>query len=94
MLNFISLEVNFEIYEATFSVNLIDSTVHNEVYIVSSSDYDIDKLMKQCEGISTFMITADGGSSHVYSGYGLEEIYMNPENEEEIILIFTKDNIS
>ena len=90
MLKFISLEESFEIYEATFSVTTIGDTVHNEVYIVSPNIGDIDELMKKCERISTFLITALDGGDLIFSEYKLEEIYPR-ENEDEIVIIFTKE---
>ena len=92
MIKFISLEATFDIYEATFSVTATSDSVHNEVYNISPNDYDIDELMKQCESVSTFMITAKDGGGHVYSGYRLSEIYTNEEKEDELILIFVKDD--
>lgn len=86
-----SLEVTFEIYEANFSVNIIDDTVHNEVYIVTKAVDDIDKMMKKCESISTFLVTTNNHNDLIFSGYKLNEFYVNPENEKELIIIFNKD---
>ena len=86
-----SLEVTFEIYEANFSVNTINNTVHNEVYIIAKAVDDIDKMMKKCENISTFLITTNNHNDLIFSGYKLSEFYVNPENENELIIIFIKD---
>lgn len=90
-MTFNSLEVIFEIYEVNFSVNTINNTVHNEVYIVAKAVDDIDKMMKKCEGISTFLITTNNHNDLIFSGYKLNEFYINPENEKELIIIFNKD---
>lgn len=90
-MTFNSLEVTFEIYEVNFSVNVIDNTVHNEVYITAKIVDDIDKMMKKCEDISTFLITTNNNNDLMFSGYKLNEFYVNPENEKELIIIFIKD---
>lgn len=48
-MTFNSLEVTFEIYEVNFSVNAINDTVHNEVYIITKAVDDIDKMMKNAK---------------------------------------------
>lgn len=88
---FNSLEVTFEIYEVNFSVNTINDTVHNEVYIVAKAVDDIDKMIRECENISTFLITTNNHNDLIFSGYKLNEFYINPENEKELIIIFNKD---
>ncbi len=88
---FNSLEVAFEIYEVNFSVNTINDTVHNEVYIVAKVVDDIDKMMKKCENVSTFLVTTNNHNDLIFSGYKLNEFYVNPENEKELIIIFNKD---
>lgn len=90
-MTFNSLEVTFEIYEVNFSVNTINDTVHNEVYIVAKVVDDIDKIMKKCEGVSTFLVTTNNHNDLIFSGYKLNEFYVNPENEKELIIIFNKD---
>lgn len=90
-MTFNSLEVTFEIYEVNFSVNTINDTVHNEVYIVAKAVDDIDKTMKKCEGVSTFLVTTNNHNNLIFSGYKLNEFYVNPENEKELIIIFNKD---
>ena len=88
---FNSLEVTFEIYEVNFSVNTINDTVHNEVYIVAKAVDDIDKMIRECENVSTFLITTNNHNDLIFSGYKLNEFYVNPENEKELIIIFNKD---
>ena len=88
---FNSLEVTFEIYEVNFSVNTINDTVHNEVYIIAKAVDDIDKMIRECENISTFLITTNNHNDLIFSGYKLNEFYINPENEKELIIIFNKD---
>lgn len=90
-MTFNSLEVIFEIYEVNFSVNTINDTVHNEVYIVAKAVDDIDKMIRECENISTFLITTNNHNDLIFSGYKLNEFYINPENEKELIIIFNKD---
>ncbi len=90
-MTFNSLEVTFEIYEVNFSVNTINDTVHNEVYIIAKAIDDIDKMMKKCEGVSTFLVTTNNHNDLIFSGYKLNEFYVNPENEKELIIIFNKD---
>lgn len=90
-MTFNSLEVTFEIYKVSFSVNTINDTVHNEIYIVAKAADDIDKIMKKCEGVSTFLITTNNHNDLIFSGYKLNEFYINPENEKELIIIFNKD---
>ena len=80
---FNSLEVTFEIYEVNFSVNTINDTVHNEVYIVAKAVDDIDKMIRECENVSTFLITTNNHNDLIFSGYKLNEFYINPENEKE-----------
>lgn len=90
-MTFNSLEVTFEIYEVNFSVNTINDTVHNEVYIVAKAVDDIDKMIRECENVSTFLITTNNHNDLIFSGYKLNEFYVNPENEKELIIIFNKD---
>ena len=90
-MTFNSLEVTFEIYEVNFSVNSINDTVHNEVYIVAKAVDDIDKMIRECEDVSTFLITTNNHNDLIFSGYKLNEFYVNPENEKELIIIFNKD---
>lgn len=90
-MTFNSLEVIFEIYEVNFSVNTINDTVHNEVYIVAKAVDDIDKMIRECENISTFLITTNNHNDLIFSGYKLSEFYINPEDEKELIIIFNKD---
>lgn len=88
---FNSLEVTFEIYEVNFSVNTINDTVHNEVYIIAKAVDDIDKMIRECENISTFLITTNNHNDLIFSGYKLNEFYINPENEKELIIVFNKN---
>ena len=90
-MTFNSLEVTFEIYEVNFSVNTINDTVHNEVYIIAKAVDDIDKMIRECENVSTFLITTNNHNDLIFSGYKLNEFYVNPENEKELIIIFNKD---
>lgn len=90
-MTFNSLEVTFEIYEVNFSVNTINDTVHNEVYIIAKAVDDIDKMIRKCENVSTFLITTNNHNDLIFSGYKLNEFYVNPENEKELIIIFNKD---
>ena len=90
-MTFNSLEVTFEIYEVNFSVNSINDTVHNEVYIVAKAVNDIDKMIRECENVSTFLITTNNHNDLIFSGYKLNEFYIHPENEKELIIIFNKD---
>ena len=48
-------------------------------------------MMKKCESISTFLITTNNHNDLIFSGYKLNEFYVNPENEKELIIIFNKD---
>lgn len=90
-MTFNSLEVTFDIYEVNFSVNTINDTVHNEVYIVTKVVDNIDKMMRECENVSTFLITTNNHNDLIFSGYKLNEFYVNPKNEKELIIIFNKD---